>query len=125
MTISSEVHPLYISAGCNRCPKSLDWGGKQNQLIYGQSNSIALISDCEPFEIKCTFNKHTERVNAVKWITFSEFVQKNKLKTNEFVSASKDKSVIVWQGQNFEVNHFFLIFLFKISNHFSMNLVKF
>lgn len=107
MTVSSQVNSIYISAGCNRCPKSLDWGGKQNQLIFAQSNSIALVSESEPFQIKCTFKKHTERVNAVKWIAFNELVQKNKLTTNEFVSVSKDKNVIVWQGQDLTVNiHF-------------------
>lgn len=111
MTVSSQVNPLYISAGCNRCPKSLDWGGNQNQLIYAQSNSIALVSGSEPFQIKCSFSKHTERVNAVKWITSSDFVQKNQLITNEFVSVSKDKNVIVWQGQDFEVTE--ILFFFK------------
>lgn len=102
MTIKqNEVESLYISAGCNRCPKALDWGGRQNQLIYAQSRSIALLSDCEPFQIKCTFNKHTDRVNCVRWISLNDFVQKNLLDTNEFVSVSKDKSVVIWQGSDY------------------------
>ncbi|CAF0711829.1 unnamed protein product [Brachionus calyciflorus] len=103
MTIKpNKVESVYISAGCNRCPKALDWGGRQNQLIYAQSRSVALLNDKEPFEIKCTFNKHTDRVNAVKWITSNDFVQNELLSTNEFVSVSKDKSVIVWQGADYE-----------------------
>ncbi len=102
-TIKS-VKSVYISAGCNKCPKAVDWGGKQNQLICAVSNSVALFSERHPFEIKCTFNKHIDRVNCVKWISSSEFIQKSSLKFSEFISASKDKSLVVWQGNDLEVN---------------------
>ena len=100
---SIHIDPVYISAGCNRCPKALDWGGKQDQLICAVSNSIALFSNQEPFEIKCTFNKHTDRVNCIKWINFNEFTPKIQFNINEFISASKDKSVILWQGCDYQV----------------------
>lgn len=104
MTVNQvKVEPLYISAGCNRCPKALDWGGNQNQLIYAQSRSIALLSDKEPYQIKCTFNMHQDKVNAVKWISSNGFIDNGLFEMSEFVSASKDKSVIVWQGNDYEV----------------------
>lgn len=96
------VEPIYISLGCNRCPKALDWGGNENQLIYAHSNSIALLNDQEPFHIKCTFNKHTDKVNCVKWISSNGFLDKSTFKLNEFVSASKDKSVVLWQGNGYK-----------------------
>ena len=102
-TSSSKVSSVYISAACNRCPKALDWGGKQNQLICALSNSVALFSDQEPFEIKCTFNKHTDRVNCVKWISSTGSVDQTRLGFSEFISASKDKSLILWKGSDFEV----------------------
>lgn len=98
-----QVEPIYISAGCNRCPKALDWGGRQNQLISCVSNSIALYSSQEPFEIKCTFNKHTDRINCVKWISFTDLTPSTLFNKNEFISASKDKTIVVWQGTDFKV----------------------
>lgn len=98
-----EIEPIYISSGCNRCPKALDWGGKQEQLITAISNSIALFSNKEPFEIKCTFNNHTDKVNCVKWINFNEFTPKDLFTRNEFISASKDKTIVVWQGTDLKV----------------------
>ncbi len=100
---STQIESSYISAGCNRCPKALDWGGKQDQLICAVTNSIALFSNQEPFEIKCTFNKHSERVNCVKWINFNEFTPKKNFDLNEFISASKDKTLILWRGVDFQV----------------------
>ena len=101
--MSSLVESVYISGGCNRNPKALDWAGNQDQLIYAQGNSVALLSNAEPFEIKCTFNKHTDKVNCVKWITANGFMDKSAFGVNEFVSASKDKTVVVWQGRDFNV----------------------
>lgn len=104
--MSNPVESIYISTGCNKCPKALDWSGKQNQLITSVSNSVALFSKEEPFEIKCTFNKHTDRVNCVKWISpADDDLKTSSLKCNEFISASKDKSLVVWQGNDFEVIH--------------------
>lgn len=101
--MANKVESIYISSGCNKCPKALDWGGKHNQLIAGVSNSVALFSNEEPFEIKCTFNKHTDRVNCVKWISPADDDLKiSSLKCNEFISASKDKSLVLWQGNDFE-----------------------
>ncbi len=94
----------YISAACNRTQNSLDWGGLDNQIIYGFSNSIALLSPIEPFEVKCTLNKHTGRVNCLKWISN----RNGKIifpDLNELVSGSTDKSLIVWRGfDRFRVN---------------------
>ena len=105
--MANKVESIYISSGCNKCPKALDWGGKHNQLIAGVSNSVALFSNEEPFEIKCTFNKHTDRVNCVKWISPADDDLKiSSLKCNEFISASKDKSLVLWQGNDFEVINF-------------------
>jgi WD40 repeat protein len=104
MTTKNEtIINTYISAGCNKCPKALDWGGNQNQLLTCVSNSVALYSNDEPFEIKCTFNKHTDRVNCVKWLSSNDLINWNLFRANEFISASKDKTIIVWQGQNFQV----------------------
>ncbi len=100
------VRSVYISSACNKCPKALDWGGKQNQLICAMSNSVALFSGQEPFEIKCTFNKHTDRVNCVKWISSTDFIDQTSLRFSEFISASKDKSLVVWRGNDFEVYSF-------------------
>jgi hypothetical protein len=100
----TNVSPIYISSGCNRCPKALDWGGRHNQIIYAQVNSIALLSDHEPFQIKSTYNSHKDKVNAVKWITSNGFISIEKFKINEFVSASKDKTVIIWQETPSDVN---------------------
>ena len=100
---------VYISGGCNRCPKALDWAGPQDQIIYALNNSVALLSDTEPYEVKCTFNKHTDRVNSVRWISSLglEADQKRALEEtsclNEFVSASKDKTLVVWQGRDYMV----------------------
>ena len=91
---------IYISAACNRSPKSLDWGGKDNQIIYGFSNSIAILSKDEPFQIKSTFNYHNDRVNCVKWISNPNNI---KLEFNEFLSGSTDKKVCVWRGNENEV----------------------
>lgn len=102
--ISTQIESIYISAGCNRCPKALDWGGKQDQLICAVSNSVGLFSSQEPFEIKSTLNQHTDKVNCVKWINFNEFTPKNLFDTNEFVSASKDKTLVLWQGVDYQVN---------------------
>ncbi len=101
--MTSLVEPIYIGAGCNRCPKSLDWGGNQNQLIYAQSNSIALLSNEEPFQIKCTFNKHTDKVTCVKWISSNGFIDNGLFSMNEFISTSKDKTVVLWQGKDEKV----------------------
>jgi hypothetical protein len=86
----------YISAACNRTQNSLDWGGLDNQLIYAFSNSIALLTSTEPFEVKCSFNKHTGRVNCLKWISNKT----GKLDLSEFVSGSADKSLVVWRGSD-------------------------
>ena len=99
----NKVKSVYISAGCNKCPKALDWGGNQNQLLTSVSNSVALYSDKEPFEIKCTFNKHTDKVNCVKWISPNDLIDTTLFTANEFVSASKDKTLIVWQGHDLNV----------------------
>jgi hypothetical protein len=103
--MSIKAEPEYISAGSNRSPKALDWGGAENRLIYAQCRSVAMLSDQEPFHIKCTFNKHTDVVNSVKWINYSTSTnsQLNKNELNEFVSASNDKTVIVWQGKDYQV----------------------
>jgi hypothetical protein len=98
-----KAEAVFISAGCNRSPKALDWGGRQNQLIYGQCRSIALMTDKEPFQVKCSFNKHKDVVNCVKWISSNGFIDNSRFSHNEFVSTSKDKSVIVWQGNNDQV----------------------
>ena len=98
--MQNKVVPVYISAACNKCPKALDWGGNQNQLICGVSNSVALFSDQEPFEIKSTFNKHKNLVNCVKWISRNDQIELQSFKTNEFISSSKDKTVIIWQGKD-------------------------
>lgn len=97
---------VYISAGCNRTPKSLDWGGPQNQLAFAQCHSVALMSQEEPFQIKCTFHKHTDLINCVKWIEYSSSStsQTSSHQLNEFVSASKDKTVVVWQGRDYQVH---------------------
>ena len=101
---SAYAEAIYISGGCNRCPKALDWGGSQSQILYALNNSIALVSDEEPREIKCTFNKHTDRVNSVRWISshgfFDQSLLFNSSGVGEFVSASKDKSLIVWKGRD-------------------------
>ncbi len=94
-TDNGKVKSVYISSGCNRCPKALDWGGNRNQLIYAHCNSIALLSDEESFHIISTLNRHTDKINAVKWISSNGFIN---IPIGEFVSASKDNSVIVWQG---------------------------
>lgn len=99
MTIE-KVKSIYISSGCNRCPKALDWGGNRNQIIYAHSNSVALLSESEPFQIQSTFNRHTDKINAVKWISSNGFMKNGEIPLSEFISASKDKSVIVWQGDN-------------------------
>ena len=91
---------IYISAACNRSPKSLDWGGKNNQIIYAFSNSVAILSNTEPFQIKSTYNYHTDRVNCVKWISNLNNLQ---LDFDEFISGSTDKKICVWRGNNFEV----------------------
>jgi hypothetical protein len=101
--MEAKVRAAYISAGCNKCPKALDWGGQQNQLICAFSNSVALFSDQQPFQIKCTFNRHTDKVNSVKWISSLDDVKGTSLKCSEFISASKDKTVIVWQGSDLQV----------------------
>jgi hypothetical protein len=102
--LESKAEAVFISAGCNRSPKALDWGGRQNQLIYGQCRSIALLSRQEPFQVKCSLNKHTDVINCVKWIASSGgLIESSQFTQNEFVSASKDKSVIVWQGHDEEV----------------------
>ena len=93
-----SAEPVYISAGCNRTPKVLDWGGKQNRLVYAQCHSVALVSQAEPFHILCTLNAHKDVVNSVKWITGYGFILNDKLSACEFVSASKDKNAIVWRG---------------------------
>lgn len=98
----NNIQASYISAGCNRCPKAVDWGGKQNQLISAVSNSVALYSNNEPYQIKCMFNKHTDRVNCVKWISAVNSIDRSKLKFNEFISASKDKTLVLWQGTDTE-----------------------
>ena len=97
-----RAEAVYISGGCNRCPKALDWAGPQDQIIYALNNSIALLTSREPCEITRTFNQHTDRVNSVRWITALglEAEQKPALGLNEFVSASKDKTLVVWQGRD-------------------------
>lgn len=107
MTLNKNAESIYISAGCNRCAKALDWGGKYNQLIYAQSRSVALLSQQEPFQIKSTFNQHTDKINCVKWISryfFSSLECKGDA-PNEFLSASKDKTIAVWQGNDENVNY--------------------
>ena len=95
-----EINAEYISASCNRTPKSLDWGGNENRIIYAFTNSICLLTKHEPFQIVSTFNKHQERVNCVKWIQNSNNA---KLNYCEFVSASTDKTLCVWKGSENEV----------------------
>lgn len=101
--MEAKVQAAYISAGCNKCPKALDWGGKQNQLICAFSNSVAIFSEKIPLQIRCTFNKHTDKVNCVKWISSLDDVKKSFLKCSEFISASKDKTLVVWQGSDLQV----------------------
>jgi elongator complex protein 2 len=102
-----KVEPVYISGACNRCPKSLDWGGNDNQIIYGMSNAVAIMTKNEhqnssPFQVNATLNSHTGRVNSVKWIRPSLPILKEPNESfeikNEFVSASNDKTVKVWEG---------------------------
>jgi elongator complex protein 2 len=96
------IDSIYISAACNRSPNSLDWGGNNNQIIYGFSNSIAVLSINEPFQIKSTFNYHKDRVNCVKWIKNQTNL---KLNFNEFISGSTDKKICVWRGNEYNVNY--------------------
>jgi WD40 repeat protein len=132
LTSSSEekVDSIYISAGCNRCARALDWGGKCNQLIYAQCNSVALLSRTEPFSIKYTFNRHSDKVNCVKWIS-RVGIDGSAVSTDEFISGSKDKSIIVWQQNTsngslvgfFTFSHplIYLEFRFCFSNVFLSN----
>lgn len=91
------IESVYISAGCNRCDKALDWGGKHNQLIYAQSRSVALLTQQEPFQIKYTFNTHKDKVNCVKWISRVNVEENEENQVNEFVSGSEDKSITIWR----------------------------
>jgi hypothetical protein len=101
----ATIRPTYISVGCNRSPNTLDWGGAQNQLIYAFSNSVALLSQSEPFEVKCTLNSHLDKVNCVKWIRSGDGGDRCfPIGINEFVSGSKDRSLIVWQGKDYNVS---------------------
>jgi WD40 repeat protein len=95
-----DIEAEYISSGCNRCPKSLDWGGNQNQLAYAFSNSIAILSDKEPYQIRITLNRHSDQVNCVKWISN---LNNSSFEFNEFISGSVDKTLVVWRGSNLEV----------------------
>jgi hypothetical protein len=107
---ASKVECVYISAGCNRSPNSLDWGGAQNQLIYAHAHSVALLSAQEPFQIKCTFNKHKDKINSLKWVNRDQLsTQLGSNIPNEFVTASQDKTVIVWQGRDFTVRNAFCL----------------
>ena len=104
MTTTTTIDPIYISAGCNRCAKALDWGGSANQIIFGQSRAVALMtSNNDEFEIKCTFGGHTDTVNCARWIRRALLSDPNILKEDEFISGSKDKSIIVWRGSQLNV----------------------
>jgi hypothetical protein len=112
---ANKVNCVYISAGCNRSPNSLDWGGAQNQLIYAHAHSVALLSDQEPFQIKCSFSKHKDKINSLKWINRDQINTKvDSNFPNEFVTASQDKTVIVWQGRDFTVRNCFILFVLDL-----------
>jgi WD40 repeat protein len=122
---NKTAESVFIAAGCNRSPKALDWGGAHNQLIYAQSRSVALMdTDTEPFQIKCSLNMHKEIVNSVKWISSNGFIDNTKFAKNEFVSTSKDKTVIVWRGSEDQVlfNNFFLFNLKQYLLIFSIHI---
>lgn len=95
-----DIQAEYISSGCNRCPKSCDWGGNENQLAYAFSNSIAILSGKEPFQIKINLNQHTNQVNCLKWVSN---LNDTSFEFNELISGSVDRTLIVWRGKNLEV----------------------
>ena len=94
------LKPKYISAGCNRSPRSLDWGGNESQIVYAFSHSVALMSNQEPYQVVATFNKHKGHINALKWVSNTN---NERLHFNEFVTCSTDKSLVVWRGNGQEV----------------------
>lgn len=108
------INSIYTSVSCNRTPNSLDWGGKSNEIIYAFSNSIAILSKNEPYQIKATFNKHLNRVNCVKWIR--NLTNNELFNYNEFISGSTDKTICVWQGDNYDVS-VVVVVIFHIRHH--------
>ncbi|XP_034242074.1 probable elongator complex protein 2 [Thrips palmi] len=83
----------YISTACNRTPGSLSWGGN-NLICFGACNSVA-IYDPEAAKITETLSHHKGRVNSVKWVQPGNYKSKD-LSRIEIVSASSDKSGVVW-----------------------------
>lgn len=90
------VRTCYISRGCNRVPHCLDWG-KNNLICYGACHSVALYDPkfSHTGAVCQTLTGHTDRVNCVRWIKQSDNVAEF-----EFVSASSDKTAVVWRLQS-------------------------
>ncbi|XP_065174313.1 elongator complex protein 2 [Atheta coriaria] len=92
------VNVSYVSAACNYVPGAADWGN--NKLIcYAACNSVLIYDPNQGGgKVTYTLNKHTSRVNGVKWIWGSEY-------ENELVSVSSDKTAVVWTKNDKEYQH--------------------
>lgn len=88
-TNKSHVENLMIAANCNTVYHALAFNTKHHIVAYAAANSVLIM---DPYHIKDSIPKvlfslkgHTDRVNAVSWLT-----------DRILVSISTDKSIIVW-----------------------------
>ncbi|VVC98615.1 unnamed protein product [Leptidea sinapis] len=88
--MKTSVRQVYTSVACNRTPEILDWN-KEGFMCFGASNSVVIydtnVKGKDPLIVLC---QHQSRVNNVKWL------RKPDGSSTELVSASADKTAVVW-----------------------------
>eukprot|EP00899_Mesostigma_viride_P027213 jgi/Mesvir1/7677/Mv11647-RA.1 len=88
----------YTSAGCNRVSNAASWGSRF--VAFGAHNSVTIYDPAQT-KVVATLPGHTDRVNAVRWVSprhaFPFLGQLDPPPCQLLVSGSSDQSVRVWR----------------------------
>ncbi|XP_060798762.1 elongator complex protein 2 isoform X2 [Neoarius graeffei] len=90
---SPMITTCHVACSVNRTPHALSWS-RRDLIAFGTCNSVALY---DPQEVKVVdlLNKHSGRVNTVRWIYREDCGPETQL-----VSGGSDNNVIVWEEQH-------------------------
>ncbi|KAF7691346.1 hypothetical protein HF521_011643 [Silurus meridionalis] len=90
---SSLMTTCHVACCANRTPHVVSWG-RRDLIAFGTCNSVALY---DPQEVKVVqlLNKHSGRVNTVRWIYREDCGPETLL-----ISGGSDSNIIVWEEQH-------------------------